>query len=130
MGGCAPEGGFTTDWSLHCTARRNSPFNGFRVIDRRILWHLSFRGSSIIFSSGLGLYARGWRRDVIVVIVFRLCIALKKMDQQLEGFVVREEAGEIAAWNWEPLALIVNIVEGKLAPQFTQPDTDTATARP
>ena len=52
------------------------------------------------------------------------------MDQQLEGFVVREEAGEIAAWNWEPLALIVNIVEGKLAPQFTQPDTDTATARP
>lgn len=41
LGGCAHEGGFTTDWALHCTARRNSPFNGLRVIDRRILWHRS-----------------------------------------------------------------------------------------
>ena len=36
----------TTDWSLHCTARRNSLFNGLRVIDRRILWHLPPCGSS------------------------------------------------------------------------------------
>ena len=52
----------TTDWALHCTARRNSPFNGLRVIDRRILWHRSLGSTSISFSLMVGLYARGWRR--------------------------------------------------------------------
>ena len=44
----------TTDWSLHCTARRNNPFNGLRVIDRRILWHQSFRGHLYF------LFIRSW----------------------------------------------------------------------
>ncbi|RAH65953.1 uncharacterized protein BO66DRAFT_191476 [Aspergillus aculeatinus CBS 121060] len=52
----------TTDWSLHCTARRNNPFNGLRVIDRRILWHFSFGITIFLFiiaSPCAGL----WRRD-------------------------------------------------------------------